>query len=150
MNMSQPRRQLNLNAFLFGTGHHEASWRLPESEPSSNLDFQHVLEIVQTAERGLLDSVFLADGYSGRSNKLEPFTQLAALASRTKHIGLIATVGTTYNEPFHVARKFASWIISAKAERAGILLQAAARLLIILAEKSIPSTRCGTKKPRSL
>ncbi|OMF23429.1 nitrilotriacetate monooxygenase [Paenibacillus sp. FSL H8-0548] len=106
--MSQPRRQLNLNAFLFGTGHHEASWRLPESEPSSNLDFQHVLEIVQTAERGLLDSVFLADGYSGRSNKLEPFTQLAALASRTKHIGLIATVGTTYNEPFHVARKFAS------------------------------------------
>ncbi|PWW06239.1 FMN-dependent oxidoreductase (nitrilotriacetate monooxygenase family) [Paenibacillus cellulosilyticus] len=106
--MSNKHRQLNLNAFLYGTGHHEASWRLPETSPERSLDFEHVLRIVQTAERGLLDSVFLADGYSGRSNKLEPFTQLAALASRTKHIGLIATVGTTYNEPFHVARKFAS------------------------------------------
>ncbi|MEV5027204.1 LLM class flavin-dependent oxidoreductase [Paenibacillus sp. LPE1-1-1.1] len=106
--MSHAQRKLNLNAFLFGTGHHEASWRLPESEPNRNLDFQQVLKIAQTAERGLMDSVFLADGYSGRSNKLEPFTELAALAGRTKHIGLIATVGTTYNEPFHVARKFAS------------------------------------------
>ncbi|MGG1636956.1 LLM class flavin-dependent oxidoreductase [Paenibacillus sp. NRS-1760] len=106
--MGESERKLNLNAFLFGTGHHEASWRLPEAEPSRNLDFEHVLQIVQTAERGLMDSVFLADGYIGRSNKLEPFTELAALASRTKHIGLIATVGTTYNEPFHVARKFAS------------------------------------------
>ncbi len=106
--MSHSQRKLNLNAFLFGTGHHEASWRLPDAEPDRNLDFKHVLQIVQTAERGLMDSVFLADGYSGRSNKLEPFTELAALASRTKHIGLIATVGTTYNEPFHVARKFAS------------------------------------------
>ncbi|MDF2836028.1 MAG: monooxygenase [Paenibacillus sp.] len=101
-------RRLHLNAFLYGTGHHEASWRLPDAQPEKNLDFGHVLGIVQTAERGLMDSVFLADGYSGRSNKLEPFTELSALASRTKHIGLIATVGTTYNEPFHVARKFAS------------------------------------------
>lgn len=106
--MGESERKLNLNAFLFGTGHHEASWRLPEADPSRNLDFEYVLQIVQTAERGLMDSVFLADGYIGRSNKLEPFTELAALASRTKHIGLIATVGTTYNEPFHVARKFAS------------------------------------------
>ncbi|GAB7055080.1 hypothetical protein JCM16163A_18260 [Paenibacillus sp. YK5] len=106
--MSQKHRQLHLNAFLYGTGHHEASWRLPEARPELNLDFNHVLQIVHTAERGLMDSVFLADGYTGRSNKLEPFTELAALASRTKHIGLIATVGTTYNEPFHVARKFAS------------------------------------------
>ncbi|MBB3111425.1 FMN-dependent oxidoreductase (nitrilotriacetate monooxygenase family) [Paenibacillus phyllosphaerae] len=106
--MSHSQRKLHLNAFLYGTGHHEASWRLPETSPERNLDFEHVLNIVQTAERGLMDSVFLADGYVGRSNKLEPFTQLAALASRTKHIGLIATVGTTYNEPFHVARKFAS------------------------------------------
>ncbi|MBH5317413.1 LLM class flavin-dependent oxidoreductase [Paenibacillus sp. GSMTC-2017] len=106
--MSKGKRQLHLNAFLYGTGHHEASWRLPESEPEKNLDFNHVLGIVHTAERGLMDSVFLADGYVGRSNKFEPFTQLSALASRTKHIGLIATVGTTYNEPYHVARKFAS------------------------------------------
>ncbi|MEK5057399.1 LLM class flavin-dependent oxidoreductase [Paenibacillus shunpengii] len=106
--MNTSARQLHLNAFLYGTGHHEASWRLPQAEPELNLDFNHILKIVQTAEKGLMDSVFLADGYVGRSNKLEPFTELAALASRTKHIGLIATVGTTYNDPFHVARKFAS------------------------------------------
>jgi FMN-dependent oxidoreductase (nitrilotriacetate monooxygenase family) len=106
--MSQSERKLHLNAFLYGTGHHEASWRLPAAEPEKNTDFRHVRTIAETAERGLLDSLFLADGYEGRSNRLEPFTLLSALAAATKRIGLIATVGTTYNEPFHVARKFAS------------------------------------------
>lgn len=106
--MSQSERKLHLNAFLYGTGHHEASWRLPDAQPEKNTDFRHVRTIAETAERGLLDSLFLADGYEGRSNRLEPFTLLSALAAVTKRIGLIATVGTTYNEPFHVARKFAS------------------------------------------
>ncbi|GAA3408855.1 LLM class flavin-dependent oxidoreductase [Paenibacillus hodogayensis] len=106
--MSQSARKLHLNAFLFGTGHHEASWRLPGAAPEKNTEFSHIRAIAQTAERGLLDSLFLADGYEGRANKLEPFTLLSALAAATKRIGLIATVGTTYNEPFHVARKFAS------------------------------------------
>ncbi|TDG00830.1 LLM class flavin-dependent oxidoreductase [Paenibacillus piri] len=106
--MSQSERKLHLNAFLFGSGHHEASWRHPATKPELNLDIRYSQQLAQTAERGLMDSVFLADGYAGRSNKLEPFTQLAALAMVTERIGLIATVGTTYNEPFHVARKFAS------------------------------------------
>ena len=107
MNASN-QRKLHLNAFLFGSGHHEASWRHPSSRPDLNLDIRYSQQLAQTAKRGLMDSLFLADGYAGRANKLEPFTQLSALAMVTERIGLIATVGTTYNEPFHVARKFAS------------------------------------------
>jgi len=107
--MSTSQRKLHLNAFISGTGHHEAAWRYPDSTPELGLDIRHYQKIAQIAERGLLDSLFVADGYSGRSSgKLEPFTQLAALAVVTEHIGLIATVGTTYYEPYHVARKFAS------------------------------------------
>ena len=113
--MTQPKRQLNLNLFLMGTGHHEASWRHPDAQPGRSLDLSYYLELAQTAERAKLDSVFLADGLASWSNAkssrqggLEPFTFLSALSAVTKHIGLIGTVSTTYNEPFHVARKFAS------------------------------------------
>lgn len=108
-------RTLHLNAFLMGVGHHEAAWRHPRTEPVRLTDVRHYQELARIAERGRLDSVFLADGValSGdvRHNALgglEPLTLLAALAAVTDHIGLIATVSTTYNEPFHVARKFAS------------------------------------------
>jgi alkanesulfonate monooxygenase SsuD/methylene tetrahydromethanopterin reductase-like flavin-dependent oxidoreductase (luciferase family) len=55
-------RQLHFNAFLMGCGHHEAAWRLPESDPFANLDLGHWTKLAQTAERGGFDSVFLADG----------------------------------------------------------------------------------------
>lgn len=106
--MTKSERKLNLNAFLAASGHHEASWRYPGTEPEKGVNIQHYLKLAQIAEKGLLDSVFLADGYWASSGTLEPFTLLSALAAATKHIGLIATVETTYNEPFHVARKFAS------------------------------------------
>ncbi|RSN12980.1 LLM class flavin-dependent oxidoreductase [Nonomuraea sp. WAC 01424] len=98
-----------------GVGHHEAAWRHPRTEPSRLTDVRHYQELARIAERGKLDSLFLADGVALQGNVrhnalggLEPLTLLAALASVTDHIGLIATVSTTYNEPFHVARKFAS------------------------------------------
>ena len=113
--MTQPKRQMNLNLFLMGTGHHEASWRHPESQPERTLALDFYLEMARTAERARLDSLFLADGLASWSNSkssrqggLEPFTFLSALSAVTTHIGLIGTVSTTYNEPFHVARKFAS------------------------------------------
>lgn len=106
---------MHLNAFLMGVGHHEAAWRHPLTEPSRITDIGHFQELARIAERGKLDSVFLADGLALWGNVkhnalggLEPLTLLAALATVTHHIGLIATVSTTYNEPFHVARKFAS------------------------------------------
>ncbi|MFG3704761.1 LLM class flavin-dependent oxidoreductase [Micromonospora sp. NPDC047670] len=108
-------RTLHLNAFLMGVGHHEAAWRHPRTDPRRVTDVRHFQELARIAERGTLDSLFLADGLSVGPNPrhniqavFEPLTLLAALATVTEHIGLIATVSTTYNEPFHVARKFAS------------------------------------------
>ncbi|MEV7009802.1 LLM class flavin-dependent oxidoreductase [Streptosporangium sp. NPDC051022] len=108
-------RTLHLNAFLMGVGHHEAAWRHPRTDPALITDVRHYQELARIAERGRLDSVFLADGLAlwgdvghNAIGGLEPLTLLAALAAVTEHVGLIATVSTTYNEPFHVARKFAS------------------------------------------
>jgi FMN-dependent oxidoreductase (nitrilotriacetate monooxygenase family) len=108
-------KPLHLNAFLMNTGHHEASWRLPESDPFSSTNIGHYANLARIAERGKLDSVFFADSPSlwngiGRrpSGSLEPTVVLAALAAVTEHIGLIATASTTYNEPYNLARRFAS------------------------------------------
>jgi FMN-dependent oxidoreductase (nitrilotriacetate monooxygenase family) len=107
--------RLHLNAFLMGVGHHEAAWRLPEADPFVHVDVGYFQELARTAERGKLDSLFLADspqlwGDIGRrpSGALEPTVLLTALATVTHHIGLIATASTTYNEPYNLARRFAS------------------------------------------
>jgi FMN-dependent oxidoreductase (nitrilotriacetate monooxygenase family) len=108
-------RTLHLNAFLMGVGHHEAAWRHPRTDPRRVTDVRHFQELARIAERGTLDSLFLADSLSVGPNPrhniqavFEPLTLLASLAAVTEHIGLIATVSTTYHEPFHVARTFAS------------------------------------------
>lgn len=108
-------RQFHLNAFLMNAGHHDAAWRHPRTQPERITDLSYFQELARTAERGRLDSLFLADGVAlwgnARFNAVggfEPLTLLSALAVATERIGLIATVSTTFNEPFHVARKFAS------------------------------------------
>ncbi|MGW5324830.1 LLM class flavin-dependent oxidoreductase [Streptomyces sp. NPDC004014] len=108
-------RELHLNAFLMNTGHHEASWRLPESDPFAHVDLAHYVRLARIAERGTFDSLFLADGPQLWSNlaqrpagALEPLTLLTALATATEHIGLIATASTSYNSPYNLARRFAS------------------------------------------
>lgn len=106
--MGKAKKQVHLNVFLRQAGHHAAAWRHPKTTPELTFDFGYYKRLALTAERGLLDSVFMADGYVGTGRRLEPFTLLSALSVATTHLGLIGTVGTTYNEPFHVARKFAS------------------------------------------
>jgi FMN-dependent oxidoreductase (nitrilotriacetate monooxygenase family) len=108
-------RQLHLNAFLMSTGHHEASWRLPESNSRASTDVKHFQKLAQTAERGKLDSIFFADSPVLHGNvgqrpytSLEPTVLLAAIAAVTERIELIATASTTYNEPYNLARRFAS------------------------------------------
>lgn len=108
-------RQLHLNAFLMSTGHHEASWRLPESDPLAATNVRHWIRLAETAERGTFDSLFLADspqlnGDVGRRplGVLEPLILLTVLASATERIGLIATASTSYNSPYNLARRFAS------------------------------------------
>ena len=54
-------RQLHFNAFLMSCGHHEAAWRLKDSNPFANLDLGHWTKLAHLAERGTFDSVFLAD-----------------------------------------------------------------------------------------
>jgi len=113
--MSKRPGQLHLNAFLMSVGHHEASWRLPAADPFANTDIEHWKKLAQIAERGKLDSLFLADSpvlwnSIGRrpGGTLEPTLVLTALALVTQHIGLIATASTSYNEPYNLARRFAS------------------------------------------
>jgi len=113
--------QMRLGAFFNPTGHHVASWRHPRAQADAGINFQHYIDITRTAERGKFDMVFLADNLGVRHAHIEalsrsaqyianfePLTLLAALATHTTHIGLVATASTSYNEPYHVARKFAS------------------------------------------
>src|SRR3954471_15416434 len=96
--------QLHLNAFLMGVGHHEAAWRLPESDPFAHVDVAHFVNLARIAERGKVASLSVAAGpvlwsTLGRrpAAALERTVLLAALAGATSHIGLIATASTTYN-----------------------------------------------------
>ena len=112
---------MKLGAFFHPTGNHVAAWLHPESQIDAGTNFQHYAEITRTAERGKFDLMFVADAVAVREGKLsalsrwpqymayfDPLTLLPALAAVTQHIGLVATATTSYNEPYHIARKFAS------------------------------------------
>jgi FMN-dependent oxidoreductase (nitrilotriacetate monooxygenase family) len=112
---TERRRQLHLNAFLMEAGHHEAAWRLPDSNPRADFDLQHWIRLARLAESAKFDSLFLADGPAvigtgefRPPGQLEPLTLLTALSQATSRIGLIATVSSTYNEPYNLARRLAS------------------------------------------
>lgn len=107
-------RQMHLGLFLLGTGSHAAGWRMPGAVDSFQ-DFAAIQQIGRTAERGLFDLIFMGDNlnadlgaHPSYTLRLEPLTMLAALSTSTTHIGLGATVSTTYSDPFSVARMFAS------------------------------------------
>lgn len=119
--MRPPADKMRLGAFFNPTGHHVASWRHPNAQADAGINFEHYIQIARTAERGKMDMLFLADNISVRegSNEaiarsaqyianFEPITLLSALAAVTDRIGLISTASTSYNEPYHIARKFAS------------------------------------------
>jgi alkanesulfonate monooxygenase len=114
-------RKMRLAAYFNPTGHHVASWRHPRAQIDAHINMRHYVEIARTAERAKFDMIFLADGVAMREAHMEalsrsvqfvahfePLTLLSALAMVTERIGLVATASTTYNEPYHVARKFAS------------------------------------------
>jgi alkanesulfonate monooxygenase SsuD/methylene tetrahydromethanopterin reductase-like flavin-dependent oxidoreductase (luciferase family) len=113
--MPQNRRTLHLNAFLMTVGHHEAAWRFPETSLTGTWQLEHYVTLAKAAERGTFDSIFFGDGPALQGDlryrpvgRLDPTTLLPALAMVTEHIGLIATASTTYNEPYNLARRFAS------------------------------------------
>jgi len=114
---AQPERQMKLGAFLPGPGQHVAAWRHPEAADGA-LDLDYYVRLAHTAERGLFDAFFLADylslgirngaGFTSFGVGFEPVTLYSALAAVTGHIGFVATASTTYEDPYLLARRFAS------------------------------------------
>ena len=112
--MTASPRRIHLGLFLQAAGHHVAGWRYPGAEFGSE-NLPHMQRIVASAERAKFDMVFLADGLTSGADahpsmiaRFEPLSTLAALAMSTSRIGLAATASTTYGEPFHTARVFAT------------------------------------------
>ncbi|MGO4175543.1 LLM class flavin-dependent oxidoreductase [Bosea sp. TAF32] len=108
-------RELHLNLFINGRGHHETAWRHPASTKKALSDLSYYRDLALAAEAAKLDSIFFADQLAlgdelahAARGELEPITLLGALAAATSRIGLIATASTTYNEPYNLARQFAS------------------------------------------
>ncbi|MFC3692345.1 LLM class flavin-dependent oxidoreductase [Chenggangzhangella methanolivorans] len=108
-------RQLHLNVNMLNAGFYGSAWRAAASEPDAFLTAAHYVKTARIAERGTFDAVFLADvpALSDRPeyrpfHALEPTLLLTAVAAATENIGLIATASTTYNEPYNIARRFAT------------------------------------------
>ncbi|MBA8878367.1 LLM class flavin-dependent oxidoreductase [Phyllobacterium myrsinacearum] len=113
-------RKLHLGAFMRPVSIHTGAWRYPGAYADANFNFAHLKRFAQTLERGKFDAFFMADHLavlnmpvealkrSHTVTSFEPFTLLSALAGATEHIGLIATASTTFDEPYHIARRFAS------------------------------------------
>ncbi len=111
-------RQLRLGAFMRPTSIHTGAWRYPGAFPDANFNFAHIKRFAQTLERAKFDAFFMADHlavlnmpiealkHSHTVTSFEPFTLLSALAMVTEHLGLIATGSTTFDAPYHVARRF--------------------------------------------
>src|SRR5215475_5730279 len=117
------RKQMHLGMSIRGLGYHPAAWRLADVAADGTLRFEHYARSALAAERGKCDFLFFADGIGIRERdvprgslarsgyeivEMEPMTLLPALAVVTRHIGLVTTASTSYNEPFNIARKFAT------------------------------------------
>jgi FMN-dependent oxidoreductase (nitrilotriacetate monooxygenase family) len=117
--MNRPR-QLHLGAFMRPVSIHTGAWRYPGAWPDANFNLAHLKRLIRTLEEAKFDAFFMADHLavlnmpiealkrSHTATSFEPFTLLSALAMVTERIGLVATASTTYDEPFHIARRFAS------------------------------------------
>ncbi len=113
-------KQLHLGAFMRPVGIHTAWWRYPGAFADANFNLAHLVRFIRTLERGCFDAFFMADHLavlnmpmealrrSATATSFEPLTLLSALAMVTDRIGLIATASTTFEAPYHVARRFAS------------------------------------------
>jgi FMN-dependent oxidoreductase (nitrilotriacetate monooxygenase family) len=121
MSQGASRCMMSLGAFIHETGQHVAAWRHPDAFAESGTVFAQAVHVAREAERGKFDLLFLADtaavslagtdesrGRMGKTVKFEPMTILSALAATTSHLGLVATATSTYNEPYTLARQFAS------------------------------------------
>ncbi|MGE3245106.1 MAG: LLM class flavin-dependent oxidoreductase [Beijerinckiaceae bacterium] len=113
-------RHMKLGMFYWpGGGQHMAAWRHPDAHPDFDVDTGRIIELAQLAERGLFDMFFMADSLSfwrgsleamshdAAGSWIEPMAVMATIAQHTKHIGLVCTATTTYDQPYMLARRFA-------------------------------------------
>jgi FMN-dependent oxidoreductase (nitrilotriacetate monooxygenase family) len=113
-------RQLRLGAFMRPASIHTGAWRYPGAYPDANFNIAHLRQFAQSLERAKFDAFFMADHMavlnmpidalkrSHTVTSFEPFTLLSALSQVTERIGLVATGSTTFDAPYHIARRFAS------------------------------------------
>ena len=113
-------KKLRLGAFMRPVSIHTGAWRYPGGYADANFNLSHIKSFAQTLERGRMDAFFMADHLavlnmpmdalkrSATATSFEPMTLLSALAMVTENLGLVATGSTTYEEPYHVARRFSS------------------------------------------
>lgn len=108
-------KRLHLNTMTYGLGSHISAWRMPENDPLAATRLQYWVDLARQAEEGGFDAIFLGDLLALQheapfqvSGALDPLMILAALAAATSTIGLIGTASTTYDHPYHIARRFAS------------------------------------------
>jgi N-acetyl-S-(2-succino)cysteine monooxygenase len=109
-------RPLHFNAFIWPNGYHESAWRVVGDDVHGVLRLPYYADIARIAERGLMDSIFLADNIAIAEyratylpqTQFDPISVLSALAAVTSHIGLIGTGSTTYSKPWELARRFAT------------------------------------------
>ena len=114
------KRQLRLGAFMRPTTIHTGAWRYPGAFPDANFNLAHIRRFARTLERGRFDAFFMADHLavlnmpiealkrSHTATSFDPLTLLPVLAVDTTHLGLIATASTTFEQPYLIARRFAS------------------------------------------
>lgn len=113
-------RQMHLAAFMRPASIHTGAWRYPGAWPDANFNLPHLRQMIRRLEAACFDAFFMADHLavlnmpvealkrSHTVTSFEPFTLLSALSQATERIGLIATGSTTFDFPFHIARRFAS------------------------------------------
>ena len=114
------QQQMKLGMFYWPCGHHIAAWRHPDAVADSGANLSHLIELAQLAERGLFDMFFMADSvtfwrgnlesmlHDSQCAWIEPFTLMCSLAQHTHNIGLVCTSTSTYDQPYLLARRFAS------------------------------------------
>ena len=109
-------QNLNIGVLIYACGHHQAAWRMPHSSIERIGDITYYQSLARTAEQGLFDAIFFADNQSFPASSksdmpafwFDPLVNLAAISQVTQHVGLVATISSTFSNPFTAARQLLS------------------------------------------
>ncbi|RIN55618.1 LLM class flavin-dependent oxidoreductase [Staphylococcus simulans] len=113
---TQKEKQLHIGVLLYGCGHHQAAWLMPDSSVERIGTIEYYQDLAQIAERGYFDAVFFADNQSFPANNdttmpafwFDPIVNLTAISQVTKHVGLVSTISSTFSNPYTAARQLLS------------------------------------------